>query len=84
MKALQILDEIRWHDRWSSEIGKRLNVMDSTKDLYIFEEDLTREDILGILQGVPEDLFRLFDLEAAPEEDCDFMADSGTCYRRIH
>ncbi len=84
MKALQILDEIRWHDHWSADIGRNLDVKDSTKDLYVFEDRHSREDILRILKDVPDDLYRLFELEEAPEEDCDYMADSGTCYRRVH
>ncbi len=84
MKALEILDEIRWHDNWSSRIGQTLEVRDSTKDLYIFSDKHHRDEILRVLKDVPEGLYRLFDIEEAPEEDCDYMGDSGVCYRRLH
>jgi hypothetical protein len=84
MKGLLIRDELRWHDHWSSEIGRRLAVRDSTKDLYIFDDRTSREDILTVLKEVPEDLYQLFDIEEAPEADCDYMADSGRCYRKQH
>lgn len=84
MKALLIQDELRWHDRWSAEIGRRLAVRDSTNDLYIFADNISREDILRVLGEVPEDLYQLFDIEEAPDSECDYMADSGRCYRRLH
>jgi hypothetical protein len=84
MLGLKIKDEIRWHDRWSAEIGRKLEVFDSTNDMYIFDQRYSREDILKILGEVPEDLYQIFEVEGAPEENCDYMADSGRCYRRIH
>ncbi len=83
MQGLRILDELRWHDRWSAEIGRHLAVKDSTNDLFIFAPGHDREEIRRLLQEVPDDLYELFDVESAPEEDCDFMADSGQCYRKI-
>ncbi len=80
MLGLLIRDEIRWHDRWSSEIGKRLTVMDSTNNLYIFDEKHGREEILSLLKDAPEDIYQLFEVEEAPQDSCDYMADSGKCY----
>lgn len=84
MQVLLIKDEIRWHDRWSSEIGRRLRVTDSTHHLFVFDEHHTREDILKVLSEVPEDLYRLVDVEEAPEENCEIQADSGKCYKEVH
>ncbi len=84
MQALEIKDHIYWSDRWSAQIGRRLEVADSSEGLFIFPESLGREAILEVLKDVPADLYRLYDLEPAAEEDCDFMADSGACYRRLH
>ncbi len=84
MQGLLIKDELRWHGKWSSEIGKQLAVKDSTKDLYIFDPKHSRKDILKLLNQVPADMYQLLDLEEAAEEDCDYMADSGLCYRKIH
>lgn len=83
MQGLRILDEIRWHDHWSSEIGQKLKVRDSSNDLYVFDPQHGKEDILSVLKDVPEGLYQLFEVVEAPEEDCDYMADSGQCYRKI-
>jgi hypothetical protein len=84
MQGLMIQDELRWHDRWSSEIGKRLRVKDSTHQMFVFDERHTREDILTVLTGVPADLYRLVDVEEAADESCEFQADSGKCYKELH
>jgi hypothetical protein len=83
MVGLKILDEVRWHDLWSSEIGKRLSVLDSSNDLFIFAEQHSEGELLALLEGVPKDLYQVLELDDAPEEDCDFMGDSGRCYRRL-
>ena len=82
MQALMILDKVRWHDHWSAEIGRQLKVLDSTSDLFIFDPAHSRDDIAILLKEAPENLYRLFTVEEAPAEDCDFQADSGQCYRR--
>lgn len=84
MQGLRILDEIRWHEHWSSEIGQKLNVRDSSNDLYIFDPRHSKEDVLSVLNDVPTELYQLFEVAEAPEEDCDYMADSGQCYRKVH
>jgi hypothetical protein len=84
MQVLMIQDELRWHDRWSSKIGRKLQVKDSTHRMFVFDEQHTREDILSVLSDVPADLYRLVELEEAPEESCEVLADSGKCYKKIH
>lgn len=84
MKGLLIKDEILWHDRWSSELGSHFTTRDSSNNLLIFDEKYGKEDILALIGDAPEDIYQIIDLEQAPEEDCDYMADSGICYRRLH
>lgn len=84
MQVLMIQDELKWHDRWSSEIGKRLRVKDSTHHMFVFDEKHSREDILRVLSGVPAELYRLVDVEEAPDESCEILADSGQCYKKLH
>jgi len=84
MKGLLIKDEILWHDRWSSELGSHLRTRDSSNNLIIFDAKYSKEDILSLIGDAPEDIYQIIELEQAPEEDCDFMADSGLCYRRLH
>ncbi len=84
MKGLLISDKLHWNGNWSAEIGRNLAVHDSTHDLFIFDRRLTGKEILAVLQDVPPSLYRLLDLEEAPEAQCDFMADSGACYRQVH
>lgn len=84
MLGMRIQDKLRWHERWSSAIGERLRVKDSSDDLFIFDAAHNRDEILGVLREVPGDLFELFNVAEAPEEDCDYLADSGRCYRKTH
>lgn len=84
MQGIRILDEVQWHGKWSSDIGEKLAIRDSSNDLFIFEEGYGREEIANALQGIPEDLYQLFEVEEATEEDCDYMGDSGRCYRKLH
>lgn len=84
MKALLITDELRWHKDWSSSLGTRLDTRDSSNNLLIFAQNCTEEDILKVIAKAPREIYRIFDLEEAPEEDCEFMADSGACYRKLH
>lgn len=84
MTGLRINDSVRWHDSWSAEIGRRLHVHDSSNDLLIFDPGCGRDEIMDVIRSAPTDLYQLIDLEEAPESDCDFLADSGRCYRRLH
>ncbi|WP_305045671.1 hypothetical protein [Geoalkalibacter sp.] len=82
MNGLIIKNEIYWHPSWSSDIGRRLSIEDSTKGLFVFAPELSREDILTKLQDIPSDSFSLIELEEVSEKECEFMGDSGRCYRR--
>jgi len=84
MQVLLIEDELRWHARWSSEIGRRLRITDSTHHMLVFDKRHTRADILSVLNGVPENLYRLVEVEETPEENCEIQADSGKCYKKLH
>jgi len=84
MQVLLIEDELRWHERWSSEIARRLRITDSTHHMLIFDEKHSRADILTVLQEVPENLYRLVEVEETPEENCELLADSGKCYKEVH
>ncbi len=82
MLGLVIRDEVRWRDSWSSEIGKQLDVVDSTDNMYIFDERHSKDDILAIIGKAPQDLYELFELETAPPDSCDYLLDSGRCYNK--
>lgn len=84
MKALMIKDELHWRDHWSVELGKHLETRDSTNNVIVFSGKCSEQEIRDILADAPDDLFEIIDLEEAPEEECDFMADSGLCYRKLH
>jgi hypothetical protein len=84
MKALLIKDEVLWNEESSSKLGTMLDIKDSSNNLLIFSETLSEADILKVIEASPRESYQLFDLEEAPEEDCDFMADSGICYRKLH
>jgi hypothetical protein len=83
MQALIIKDKLRWHDKWSSDIGQKLDVKDSTNDMFIFDQKYSREDILAVLEAVPQDMYQILEVTEAPEEDCHYMGDSGQCFRRF-
>jgi hypothetical protein len=84
MLGLKILDEVRWHDQWSAEIGKRLSIADSSNDLFVFAAQHREQEVLEVLEGVPREFYQLLELDQAPEDNCDFMGDSGACYRRLN
>ena len=84
MKALLVKDELHWHTDWSSMLGTMLETKDSSNNLLIFTKNCSEEDILKIIGRAPGEIYRILDLEEATEENCDFMADSGTCYRKLH
>ncbi len=83
MKGLTILDQVKWHEGWSSEIGRKLKVVDSSDGLFIFAPECSDQDIASVLKDVPDNLYQMFETEEAPREDCDFMGDSGRCYRKV-
>jgi hypothetical protein len=82
MLGLLIKDQLRWQDSWSVEFGKRLKIRDSTDDLFVFDDLCTREEILAVIGKGSEDVYELFEVEAAPRDQCDYMADSGQCFNR--
>lgn len=84
MKALLVKDELQWHRDWSSRLGTMLDTKDSSNNLLIFAQSCAEEDILKIIAKAPREIYQILDLEEASEEECDFMADSGTCYRKLH
>jgi hypothetical protein len=84
MKGLLIKNRVSWRDCWSAEIGKKLRVMDSTYDLLIFDESHDTTDILAIIGEAPTSCYQILELEAASQDLCDFVADSGKCYRRLN
>lgn len=84
MKALLITDELRWHRDWSSRLGTMLEIRDSSNNLFVFDETCSEVDILTAIGEASGDMCQIIELEAASEEDCDFMTDSGACYRERH
>ncbi len=83
MKGLLITDKLHWHDAWSVRMGQTLKIEDSSNNLFIFPENLPAQALKTTLADIPEERYRLMDLEPARDEDCDFMADSGRCYRKV-
>ncbi len=82
MKGLLIKDRIRWRDCWSASIGSQLQVRDSSYDLLIFEKHHSLQDILKVIAEAPADAYQILELEEVPQDRCEFIADSGICYRR--
>ncbi|KIH75820.1 hypothetical protein SAMN05660860_02962 [Geoalkalibacter ferrihydriticus] len=82
MNGLLIKDPIHWRPTWSSEIGQRLEIKDSTQGLFVFDPKLSRDEILEALKDIPAESFSLIELEEVAQKDCEFTADSGLCYRR--
>lgn len=83
MLGLIIRDQVRWHNRWSSEIGRRFSVLDSTNNIYVFDDRHSRDEIESVLGEAPSDIYQFVTLQEAPEEGCDFLLDSGRCYVRV-
>ncbi len=84
MTGLTIKNEIHWHRMWSSEIGEKLPIKDSTRGLFIFDNTLSLGEIREALEDIPADAYNLIEVEEVAEDQCEFRADSGTCYRTVH
>ena len=84
MKALLIKDELVWRNSSLAALGAHLDISDSSNNMLIFKDGSTEQDILSLISDVPKRAYRLLDLEAVPETECEFMADSGICYRQSH
>jgi len=84
MYALEILEHVHWHDHWSVMIGEKLSIEDSTSDLLVFSPVHTEEEIAAVLTDIPQGFYRLFRIVEASPEDCQFQADSGTCYIAVN
>jgi hypothetical protein len=82
MKGLLIKDRLRWRDCCSASIGSQLQIRDSSFDLRIFEKHHNPQDILKVIGEAPEDAYQIPELEEVPQDRCEFIADSGTCYRQ--
>ncbi len=52
--------------------------------MIIFDERHTEEEILAVVGEAPKDVYQVFDLEEAPQDYCDFMGDSGQCYKKLN
>ena len=83
MKALLIKDELVWHDSTSVALGAHLDISDSSNNLLIFGEGNNERDIMNLIGDVSDEAYQLLEVEQVPEDECEFMADSGICYRRI-
>lgn len=83
MLGLIIRDPVRWHDRWSSEIGRRFSIRDSTDNMFVFDDRHSQAEIESVLGDAGRDLYQFVDVQEAPREGCDFMLDSGKCYNKI-
>lgn len=77
MLGLMIKDKIRWHDQWSSELGRRFQIHDFTDNLIIFAEGQSREEILAVLGDASGEVYELLELEDAPPDSCDYMVASA-------
>lgn len=84
MKALVIKDELLWHPSSANKIGTLLEVKDSSNNLIIFSGNPQEDEILKLVADSPKESYEIIDLTEAPEKICDFLTDSGTCYRQVH
>lgn len=81
MYGLKIVNPVHWRDSWSAEIGRQLAVQDSSFDLFIFEPNVERDDVLKVLNDVPSELYELFDVSSTDRDECEIWTDQGQCYR---
>jgi hypothetical protein len=81
MKGLLIKDKTHWCDSWSARIATSLEILDSSYDILIFHHRHNVEDILALVSEAPSHLYRILDVEEAPENSSDFVSDTGKFYR---
>ncbi len=80
MYGLRIIDPTYWRDSWSAEIGQSLNILNSTYNLFVFDTTTHREDILRVLQKVPDEAYQLIRIHPTESGICEIYTDSGQCY----
>jgi len=81
MYGLKILNPVHWRNSWSAEIGRQLAVKDSSYDMFVFEPNVKRDDVLKVLEGVPSELYQLLDVAPTEKDQCEIWTDQGQCYR---
>ena len=80
MYGLRIIDPSHWHENWSAQIGRTLNILNSTYNLFVFGYQTEIEDILKALEEVPPEAYALIRLHPADASHCEILTDSGQCY----
>ena len=84
MKALIIKNELLWNPELSRKLGEKFAISDSSNNLLIFADNRRERDIQKVIGQASKDSYQIVDLVESVDEECDFMADSGTCYRKLH
>ena len=80
MYSLKIVDHTYWRDSWSARIGQTLNILNSTYDLFVFDEKTGKEEITRVLEGIPSEAYELFKLHPSNTGACEIETDNGQCY----
>ncbi len=84
MKALVIRNDLLWNQDISRRLGEKFDIRDSSNNLLIFSDGRRERELLKVIGNISKDSYQIVDLVESPDGECDFMADSGICYRRLH
>lgn len=80
MYGLRIIDPTYWRNSWSAEIGQKLNILNSTYNLFVFNNGTRKEDVLKVLTEVPTKAYNLIRIHYSKSGNCGIFTDSGQCY----
>jgi hypothetical protein len=80
MYSLKIVDPTYWRDSWSARIGQSLKILNSTYNLFIFNEETGKEDISRVLEGIPTEAYQLFKVRPSTSGICEIDTDNGQCF----
>jgi len=80
MYSLKIVNPTYWRDSWSARIGQSLKILNSTYNLYVFNEETEKEAISRALEGIPAEAYELFKIHPSTTGVCEIETDDGQCF----
>ena len=80
MYGLRIVDPTRWNPSWSARIGETLRILNSTYNLFVFDEDTGPNDIREAVADIPPRAYDLIKLHPSTTGVCEIQTDDGQCF----
>lgn len=82
MYGLRILDPLMWRDDWSAQIGRQLEIVNSTYNLLVFDDQTGPNEIRAAVRKVPREAYNLIKIHPSTSGLCEILTDDGQCFER--